>query len=449
MFKFVSKYFTYLLGVVILSFPPISSNAASIIRDTEVEASIRLVIDPILVAAGLSPQGVQVYIVNDPEINAYVSGGQNIFINTGLLRLSDTPSMLMGVVAHESGHIAGGHLIRGQNDYKATVLKSTVGFLLGLAASAAGSADAGQAIIAGSSHIANRELLKHTRTQEESADQAALSYLDKVGYSAQGLLDLLQILYNKENTLYDKRNPYTLTHPLSRERMDYVRSHLKDNHRTHPISATIAVPFKLSITKLNAFLDDPKKTLNQYPSSDRSTIARYARSIAYYRIPQLTNALAEIDSLIQEFPSNPYFLELKGQILLENGHVQEAIIYYEQAKTLLPQAPLIRIELAGAYLATEDNKKALAAVDNLELALPKERENSFIWRQLAIAYGRSNQLGMSNLALAEEALLTNNIPDAEQFVRRADEYITANSPAALRRQDLLKAIERAKKEPKK
>ena len=446
---FLLRTYTPLILAIlsIITFP--ISSGASIIRDTEVEASLRDVVDPILKAANLSPQSVQIYIVNDSEINAYVAGGQNIFINTGLLRLSDNPSMLMGVVAHETGHISGGHLARGANDYKSTVMKSTVGFLLGLAASAAGSPDAGQAIIAGTSHIANRELLKHTRVQEESADQAALAYLDKIGYSAQGLLDLLEILYKKENTLYDKRNPYTLTHPLSRERMDYVKSHLQTTTKTHAIPQAVIERYTLSIVKLMAFLDEPRTVLTRYPLSDHSTKARYARVIAYYRIPDLPHALAEIDSLIKDYPTNPYYIELKGQILFETGHVAEAIPCYEAAKRLLPQASLIKIELANTYLATEDNTHAQAAIDNLEQALPKEKESAFIWRQLAVAYGRSGQLGMSNLALAEEALLQNDIPTAEQFLRRADPLITPKSPAAFRRQDILAAVARAKQLHKK
>lgn len=439
------RYFFYLgcgiLSIILLLPAP---SCASVIRDAEVEASLREIVNPIFKAANLSSNSIELYIVNDDEINAYVAGGQNIFINTGLLRLSEDPEMLMGVVAHETGHISGGHLIRGQNEYQSTALKSTVGFLLGLAATAAGSTDAGQAIIAGTSHIADRELLKHTRVQEESADQAALTYLDKLGYSSQGLLDLLDILYRKENTLYDKRNPYTLTHPLSSERIDYIRAHLQANPNTHPIPNPIRDRYKFAVVKLIAFLDDPNTVLAKYPLTDQSPYARYARAIAYYRIPNLQKALGEIDTLISTYPTNPYYIELKGQILLENGHVLDAIPYYEKAKALLPQAALVKIELAGAYLATENERYANAAIDNLEQALPKEKDNAFTWHQLAVAYGRSGQLGMSNLALAEEALLQQDIKTAEEFLKRAEPYITAKSPAAIRRQDILTAISRAK-----
>lgn len=435
-----------LASIVILCH--VNAHAASIIRDAELEGILREVTNPIFKAANVAPESVKLYIIQEPEINAFVSGGQNIFVNTGLLRLSEHPSMLIGVMAHETGHISGGHLVRSMDEYQNTAIKSTVGFLLGIAATAAGSPEAGQAIIAGTDHIARRQLLKYTRTQEEAADQAALKFLDNMNYSAKGLIDLLEILYNKENTLYANLNPYTLTHPLSRERIDHIKAHATPAGGNRILPTDLIHRYKLAIVKLKAFLGKPTDIINRYPASDKSEAARYARAIAYYRIPTIDKSLEEINSLIADYPKNPYYVELKGQILLENGKVADALPLYERAKNMLPQSALVKIELAGAYLATDNATYAPKAIENLRLALSKERDNSFLWHQLAVAYGRNKELGLSNLALAEKSLLYDNVEDAELFLSRAEGYIKPGSPADLQQQDLLVAIDRKKQELK-
>lgn len=442
--KFMSRMFL----LIVLTCHTQYAYSASIIRDAEIESVLRDVTSPILTAANLSPQNVRLYIIQNPEINAYVTGGQNIFIHTGLMQLSENPSMLMGVLAHESGHIAGGHLTRIEGEFENTAIKTTVGFLLGIAATAAGSPEAGQAIIAGTDHITRRQLLKHTRTQEESADQAALSYLDKINYSAKGLLDLLEILYNKENTLYSHLNPYTLTHPLSQQRIEHIKNHLSKTSQTGGMSPELIARYRLGIIKLKAFLSPPDITLAKYKPSDTSEAARYARAIAYYRTPNLKKSLAEINSLIADYPQNPYYPEFKGQLLLDNGRVKESIPLYEKAKALLPQSDLLKIELANAYLATEDNHYATLAIDNLRIALRSEKDNSFLWHQLAVAYGRNQEFGLSNLASAEKTLLEGNTDDAQLFVDRADAYIKPGTPADLQRQDLMVAIDRQKQQNK-
>ena len=429
--------------IIILLFFCKTANSATIIRDAEIENVLRNIADPIFDAADLSHDSINIYIINDPQINAYVSGGSNIYINTGLLGISENPSILTGVLAHETGHIAGGHLLRSTAEYKATSLKATLGYMLGLAAAAAGSPQAGVAIAQGTGHVAQRQLLKHSRTHEEAADQAALSYLDKIGRSSGGLVELLKVLYSKENQIYDELNPYTLTHPLSRERISHVENHLKNSkHKNNVGTKEQKRNFQRAIVKLNAFLEPHEKTLAKYPKSDKSVNAYYARAIAQYKIPNTAKSIEEIDALIAMAPNNPFFNELKGQILFESGQVKESVPYYQKSVVLLPSSALLKIILATAQISTQDTKLLKKAILNLKQALLKEQYNSFAWRQLAIAYGRSGDLGMSNLSLAEEAFLADNKREVRKFVNLAKKHLKAGSPSELRANDLLSYIEK-------
>jgi predicted Zn-dependent protease len=422
------------------------ASAESIIRDAEIEGLLRDVSNPIFQAAKLSPNSIKIYIVNNPEINAYVAGGNNIFINTGLLEISENPNIITGVIAHETGHISGGHLLRSSEEAQNTTIKTTLGYMVGLAAAAAGSPQAGMAIVSGAGQVAQRQMLKFTRTHEESADQAALTYLDKTGQSARGLLELLEVLYSKETALYGNTNPYILTHPLSKERIAHVKAHIASSKYSDvPVPQAKLEAFKLGITKLNAFLQPSDKTLRKYPASDTSINARYARAIAYYKIPDMSKSLAEIDSLIAAQPQNPFFYELKGQILFENGRIKESIPCYAKAVELLPSSALLKIILATAQISSEDETMRVKAIKNIESALAKEKDNAFAWNQLAIAYGRGNDLGMSNLALAEEASLNGNKKGVRQFLEAAKPHIKAGSPAELRMKDMLSAVESDKK----
>lgn len=434
----MKKFFTFIL----ISLFSYNSFAISIIRDAEIENILRNIADPIFAAANLKNETINIYIVNDPQINAYVSGGSNIFINTGLLGMSENPNILTGVIAHETGHISGGHLLINNQEYKSTALKATFGYMLGLAAAAAGSPQAGIAIAQGAGHVAQRELLKYSRTHEEAADQAALSYLDAIHKSASGLLELLEILSGRENQIYEELNPYTLSHPLSKERVSHVRNHLDGSKfKKTDTSTKQAKDFQRAVIKLNAFLQPYEKTLEKYPANDNSINARYARSIAQYKIPNIDKALEEIDLLIKVTPKDPFFNELKGQILFENGRVAESVPYYQTAADLLPNSALLKIILATAQISTEDEELVKKSIPNLKKALLKEKENTFAWHQLGIAYGRSGDLGMSNLALAEEAFITENKREVRKFVELAKKHLKVGSPAEFRANDLLSYID--------
>ena len=434
----IKKWFTCLaVSLSILCVFPQYAGAVSVIRDEEIERVIKDVIRPIFKVAKLNPDDIRVIIVNDPEINAFVAGGMNIFINTGLLNISETPETLIGVVAHETGHIVGGHLARQGEELKRASAQTAVGYILGIATMLSGAPDVGQAVMLGTGHVTDRQVLAYSRKQEESADDFALKVLDQLSLTPNGLMTLLDYLESQQSLQVDKPNPYTQTHPLSRERVTHIRAHIENSQVPYTSLATnLEKRYERAIIKLQAYLDPPEKTLLRFPADDDRMVAQMARAIAYYKEPDFDSAIKIVDNLVSSSPRDPYFQELKGQILYENGKVKEALPSYQAALKLLPASNLIRVQLALVEIATEDPAYLNDAVENLNQVLRHEHDNAMAWRQLAIAHGRQGDIGMSNLALAEEALLLGNKKEAIQFAEQALKTLTKESPAALRAKDI-------------
>ena len=414
------------------------------IRDAEIETTIRAYATPLFTAAGLDPQSVHVYLVNDDTLNAFVAGGMNLFINTGLLMRSENANQLIGVIAHETGHIAGGHLARTQDALEDATAEMILAYVLGLgAAIATGNSGAGAAVIAGGQSIAQRSLLQYSRTQESAADQAALSYLDRTAQSARGMLEFLEVLGDQELLLSNQQDPYLRTHPLSNDRIDTVRNFVAGSRYADAAEPSeFVVAHARMRAKLVGFLRPLGRVLQQYPESDGSLEGRYARAIAYYRAADLKRALPMVDGLISERPDDPFFQELKGQILFENGRAREALPYYEAAVRLQPDAPLLRQGLAQVQLESGDPELNRAALAQLDEVVRIEPHNAAAWRLLSIAYGRDGQLGMTALALAESAGARGNSKEARQQADRALKLLPESSPAWLRAQDIFNAASR-------
>lgn len=410
-----------------------------LIRDTEIEATIAAYAAPLLSAAGLDANAVRFYIVNSPVLNAFVAGGQNLFISTGLLMKSEDASQIIGVMSHEFGHMTGGHLARLEGALKDAFTQSIIGQLIAVAAGIlAGNAGAAAGISLGSNQMVQRSLLSFTRAQEQAADQAGLTFLDQSHQSARGLLRFLEILGDQEALLIDRQDAYVVTHPLTRDRVEFVRHHVeKSNWSDAPIDPAFAEMHRRMVAKLAGFLSYPAQTLRAYPPTDTSLYGRYARAIAYYRMPDLPKALAEIDGLIAEHPRDPYFQELKAQILFENGRIAEALPYNEAAVRLMPTAPLLRVSLAHNLIELNRPESDKRAIAHLEEALRNDRSNSLGWRLAATAYGRAGDMGMSSLALAEFSLQTGRFVDAIGQAQRAERLLPRGSPGWLRSQDIL------------
>ena len=394
---------------------------------------------PIWRAAGLEPGEVGIYLVDDPQLNSFVAGGQAVFLNTGLIMRAKTPNELIGVIAHETGHIAGGHVLRAKEAMRNASIEQIIAMVVGAAVSVVGHSGAGMVAAAG---VGERSFLRFSIAQEATADHAALNYLDRTCQSARGLLKFFEILEGEELLSGDRQDAWVRTHPLTAERVAYVRDHVaRARCSSAPDTPGFAALLQRVQVKLHAFLDDPKATLAAYPDSDKSLLARYARAIAEYRIPRLDKALPIIDGLIRDYPNDPYFHELKGQMLFENGRVREAMPPYEAALRLAPASALLRISLAQTYIEADDpalNKRAIAYLDDARRSEGREGQ---VWHLLAVAYGRDRQMGMAALSLAEEALLTRKKKAALAAADRAQHFLAKNTPPYFRAENIRREAE--------
>lgn len=439
MYFILRVFFVIMLSVMAVM--PARADGMQLIRDAEIEDTIRRMAAPLFRAAGLNPSSVSIHLVNDKAINAFVAEGQRLFMNTGLLMRAENVSEVIGVIAHETGHIAGGHLSRfgkAQDQGMATALIATV---LGAAtAIGTGRGDVGTAVIAGGQTMATRNFLTFSRTQESSADQAALRFLDDTGQSARGFLSFMEILEGQELLISNSQDAYVRTHPLSQERVDTIRAHLEHSKLADvPADPELAMAFDRSRAKLHGYFDQPKLTLRNYPESDTSIPARYARAFAYSRLPDAKKAVEILDGLLKDVPDDPYFLELKAQVLFESGDVHAAIPPYRRAVEKLPEEPLLRTEFARVLIESQKQEDLNEAVTQLKFALSRDKQSASGWRNLGIAYGKLGDVGRSSLALAEEALLAGRDAQVRFHAGRAAEIFARGSPEWLQAEDLLLA----------
>ncbi len=434
------RTFTVALPLILASAgSAFAQSAPGLIRDAEIENTIRAYSTPLFKAAGLDSDFVQIYLVNSPQINAFVAGGQRLFINTGLLVKADRPNNVIGVIAHETGHIAGGHLVRSQEAFENASAQNIIGLILGAAAAAAtGKGDlAAVGSIAGGG-IGTQSLFSYSIGQEERADQAAVTFLDRSNQSAKGLLEFFDILAKEELLLPASQDPYLRTHPFTRTRVDFVRDWVqKSKMSPNQDTPEMIDKHQRMLAKLRGFLAPPNQVLKTYPETDKSFYGRYARSVVYHRTNQHPKAMAEIDSLVAEKPDDPYVQELRGQILFESGHVAESVPPYQKAVKALPDSALLRIELAQAELETgEDPAVTKDALAHLHEAVRLDASNADGWHQLAIAEGRSGNLGLAALALAEEGNVVGDHRLAVEQATRATQLLPRGTPGWIRADDI-------------
>ncbi len=407
--------------------------AVSLIRDTEIEKTLKNYADPIFRAAGLNPDAINIYIVNDDSINAFVAGGQNLFIHTGLILISENANMLIGVIAHETGHMASGHIIKREQEAEGLSLQTILTTVLGAAVTVAGLPDAGMAVIAGGQHVSMRQYLQFSREQEVEADQRGMDYLKKTHQSAEGMLGVMQILRRQQTLEFGKLDPYAISHPLSQERIAHIRAETIDGPQYGDDG--FKAQHERMMAKLYGFLRKPENTMLKY--TDNSVPSRYARAVAYYRKSDLVKSFAELDELIRQYPTDPYFIELKGQFLAETGKVDEALQYYLQADKYSPDSFLIKYEIGKLYLGKEQINEAQRF---LTQAVQLEPKSESTWRMLAGLYGKKGNKGMMNLSLAEEANLKGDNEQARRLARIAKADLQKNSPAWIRANDILADI---------
>lgn len=444
----MKKFFKILFLILIISSPAFGDDFQddTIIRDSEIEETLKSYISPLFKVAGLSPETLKIHLIVNKQVNAMASIGYQLFLFTGFLLEAKNVGQVIGVLAHETGHIADGHIERMIGHGEKMMAISVAHLLLGAAAAVAGSPEAGVAIGMGGVGVAQNEFLHYHRGQEAAADQDALRYLDKLGWSAKGLDEFLTILLKQEYLSSSRQDPYLRTHPLTRERVETVKRYLQLSKFTNaPFPKGFERKFQLMQAKLLSFLY-PAKALGVYDAADTSVAARYARAIAYYRLQDLTKSLDLLDELIKEEPHNPYFWELKAQILFENGKIQECLSTYEKAVHLAPHASLIKIQYAHALIEANDPTNFTKAETLLNAAYSKESENTLLWHLLAILYGRRQEEGLMCLALAEEGFLRGDPKVAKYQANRAIQKLKKNSVHWIRAQDLLSQVKQEENE---
>jgi predicted Zn-dependent protease len=409
----------------------------SVLRDTETELLFKDIARPLVKAASLDPASVNVVLLNDPEINAFVATGQTVYIQSGLIQATDNVNELQGVIAHELGHVAGGHSIRINEGAKEATGIQIATMVLGALAIAAGAGDAAMGLMMAGQQAALGSFLAFTRAQEATADAAAVKYLHAAGISGKGMLQFFGKLQNQEYRLaIYSTDSYDRTHPLSSERIQALEHSFKtDPAWNTPVDRDLEARFERVKAKLNGFID-PNHAITKYPESDQSVPAHYARAYAYHMGGYPDKAISEADALLKTSPHDPFFLELKGQILLEGGKPADAIVPLREATQRSGDAPLIAAMLGHALVATEDPKNFAEAKRILKIAVGRDNQDPFAWYQLGIIYDREGDQSRAALATAERSNLENNPKLAYASAQTAMRGIPPNTPDWLRAQDI-------------
>ncbi len=427
------------LGALAVLASAASAQAQSLIRDTEIEGIIHEWSEPVLDAMGLDPNEVEILLVNDNDLNAFATRGRIMGLNTGLILRTKSPNQLLGVIAHEAGHIKNRHTLR-DGAQNAGMQPMIMTMALGALAAIAGAPDAGAALLASSQYFGTLGALRYMQSQEGEADITGARALERAGESGRGMVEFFENFRAQEIFSDQRRYPYFRSHPLSSQRIEALRRPVEAaSHYDKRDSDDRMAQHALVVAKIRAFMDAPNATLRDYPSSDVTLPARYARAIAWYRDGQTQKALDAVDVLLAEQPENPYFWELKGQILFEEGRPAEALGAHEKSVELKPDAPLLRINLAHALIETSDPTQLAEAENQLKRALALEPDNTMGWRLLSQAYASQNKEGEARLASAEYWFALRRPDQAAQFAMRARDMLDRSSIEWRRATDIVLA----------
>ena len=405
---------------------PAAAQGIGIIRDTEIERVLETYERPLLEAASIPQSAVKMRIVDDPTLNAFaaqspfMADGEDIFVNTGLILQLKSPNEVIGVLAHETGHIAGGDVVRGGLAMEKASIPMLIGMAVGVAAMIAGAGDAGMGAIMMGQQAAQAQYLQFSRAQESTADQRAITYLNRTHQSGAGMVKVFERMAN-ESAMSNFGKNFISDHPADRERIDDLMNRLNASPYTALVDSAASLhEFRMIQAKLTGYLSDPDAVLARFPKSDDSDEAHYARAMAYFRKPDMQKALTEINTLIAREPRNPYFWEMLGQINVEMSQPEKGVGPYQKSVDLMPDAPLLRVALAAAQLATEKQAMAKPALDNLKIALQQESDSTFGWYEAAQAYSQLGNQPMADLSTAERYYWGGNMKQAAVFAIRAE-----------------------------
>jgi len=413
------------------------ASAQNAIRDTEIEGIIHEWSAPVFTAMGLEPSEVEILLINDNDLNAFATRGRIMGVNTGLILRTRSPNELLGVIAHEAGHIKNRHTLR-DGAQGAAMQPMLMTMALGALALAAGSPQAGAVLLGNSQYFGTLSALRYMTHQEGEADNTGARALENAGESGRGLVNFFENFRSQEVFSDARRFPYFRSHPLSSDRIENLRRFVSEqSNYDRTDSPERVAQHALILAKIHAFMDDPIQTLRDYPESDVSLPGRYARSIAWYRDGQTEKALNAVDTLLTEQPDNPYFWELRGQILFEEGRPAEAIGAHRRAVELRPDAPLLRINLAHALIETHDPANLDPAIAELKRATALEADNTMGWRLLSQAYASQGKEGEARLASAEMYFAAGAEVQATQFALRARDMLDPGTAEWTRAMDIV------------
>ncbi len=413
---------------------PAAAQGFGTIRDTEIEALLNDYARPIFKAAGLGEGRVAMRIVKSDAFNAFVLDGRNVFIHTGALTQSETPNQVIGVIAHEAGHITGGHMAalraRIARDTTKMLLMRILGIGVAVATGSPGAALAGEELIM-------RSLLAERRSQESAADQAGLTFLNATKQSGKGMLETFERFAQQEFIGDKNQDPFVRSHPVATERLAQLRDAVQKNPN-FSTKDTVALQLRHDMmrAKLAGYLERPAAVLNRYPYSDTSLPARYARAISKYFSGQLDQAVVEFDALIKEQPTNPYFWEIKGELLAKGGRPKEALAPLRQALKLSGNANLIRAELGRALVQTNDPAALPEAISMLDRSLVEDK-NPQAYRALADAFYRQEKRPEADAATAEATFLEGDLKQAQIFAKRAKTQLAQGSVGWRKMDDII------------
>ena len=440
---YINRVFPILLVIFIINSKELCAQNLGLIQDAEIELNIREWIEPIFKVANISSESVNIYIINDDSINAFVMGGQNIFINTGLILKAKEVNALIGVLAHEIGHIAGGHLnssINSMKDARNTVTIATLitaGLMAASKVAGLRTPGIGKLATLGPT-IAERNFYKNSRQNEKYADAAALKYMQAVNRSPIPLAKLLKDLGKQELLHENRQDPYLRSHPISRDRINNIMEESqKINIESLNDSILDEIKYKRMVAKIIAFTNRPGNTLLLYPKDNNNIDAKYARAIAYLRLPDLDKGIKEINNLISSNSQDPFFPELLGQMLFENGQIYESLSALQKASDLLPNNPIILLSLSRAQIEFSEELENNKAISNLKNILQNMPENIAAWKLLSIAEARNNNIGLAQLASAESYYLLGEYKLALKFANKSRISFKKKSPSDIRALDII------------
>src|SRR5579859_208670 len=408
----------------------------SLIRDTEIEDMLHRDVAPIFTAAGIDPKGIQIVLLGSKEVNAAAGPGVMI-VSTALILQAKNPNELQGVMAHEVGHLAGGHSFRSGEYQRAGMVPLILTMGLGVLAAIAGAGDAAAGLISSAPYFGALGAFGYGREQESRADQAGATLLEKAGLSGRGLVDFFDNFRYQEVFAQYRRFKYFIDHPLSSDRIEALRTRVMGlPHYDAKDTPEALSEHEIMKAKLDGFIN-PQVSLGKYDEKDMSFPARYARAIAYYQLREPDKALKRVNALLEEQPNNPYLYELKGQILFEFGRVEEAEAPQRKSVELKPDGPLLRVNLGQTPIALGSKAKTEEGIVELKKALTQEEDNAIAWRILAEGYDKHGDEGLARLATAEAQFNVGNMRLAREFAIRARERLPKDSPDWRRATDIV------------